>query len=248
MNTKKDYRDELYGVYASGHTSHLYREETAETIGSEQPAWAAYFGGVLPRDKRARILDIGCGTGSFVYWLQGLGYANATGIDVSKEQVAIAEKLGITNIREGDLREALKAAASGYDAIVARDVLEHFKKEEVLEILKLVFLALAPGGVFIAQTLNGESPFVGRLRYGDFTHETCFTKSSMEQILSWAGFSRVSIRPQDPVVHGFVSFVRSALFVFAKYCLRGYLLLETGSSGGILTQNLIAAAWKENQR
>ena len=241
---KTDYRDKLYRVYASSHTSHLYGKETLGTIRGGYRAWSAYFGGMLPGNKEARILDIGCGTGSFVNWLHESGYPNAEGIDVSEEQIGIGKNLGIGNIKEGDLRETLKAAASGYDAIVARDVLEHFNKEEILEVLELVFRALRPGGVFIAQTLNGESPFSGRLRYGDFTHETCFTKSSMEQVLSWAGFSRVNVHPQGPVAHGFVSFVRSVLFALAEYCLRGYLLLETGSSGGVLTQNLIVAAWK----
>lgn len=239
-----DYRDKLYGVYASSHTSRLYKEETLATIRAQGKVWGSYFGYAIPERKDARVLDIGCGTGSFVQWLHERGYSRAEGIDVSGEQVKVARKLGIENIQEGDLRETLRSSSGRYDVIVARDVLEHFTKGEVLEILELVHRALTPGGVFIAQTVNGESPFAGRLRYGDFTHENCFTKSSMEQILAWAGFSRIVVRSQPPIVHGAASFVRRVCFFVAECLLRAYLLVETGSSGGILTQNLIVAAWK----
>jgi len=41
----------------------------------------------LPEDKKAKIIDLGCGNGGFVYWLQQIGYQNAEGIDISAEQI-----------------------------------------------------------------------------------------------------------------------------------------------------------------
>ena len=37
--------------------------------------------------------------------------------------------------------------------------------------------ALKPGGRWILHTANAESPFYGRVRYGDITHEQAFTQS-----------------------------------------------------------------------
>ncbi len=45
---------------------------------------------VLPPRKDAEILDLGCGTGHFLYYLGWAGYTRAQGIDRSPEQAAIA--------------------------------------------------------------------------------------------------------------------------------------------------------------
>ena len=70
-----------------------------------------------------------------------------------------------------DIETFLSRKKDCYDLIVTRDVLEHFKKEEILNILSLAYNALSKGGMFIIQSANGESPFCARYRYGDFTHE-----------------------------------------------------------------------------
>jgi len=42
---------------------------------------ARKYAGWLPRDRGARILDLGCGSGGFLMALRGLGYGELTGID-----------------------------------------------------------------------------------------------------------------------------------------------------------------------
>src|SRR5437870_7579155 len=46
-------------------------------------------------NKAARIADLGCGYGSFLYFLHEEGYRNIAGVDISAEQVDSARKLGI---------------------------------------------------------------------------------------------------------------------------------------------------------
>ena len=60
--------------------------------------------------KSARILDIGCGSGSFLKALSEHGYTEITGIDLSEEQVKLAHQLGVTQVQQGDLVEFLNAA------------------------------------------------------------------------------------------------------------------------------------------
>ena len=77
-------------------------------------------------------------------------------------------QLDIHQIVCADLSVYLADKHATFDIIFARDVIEHFKKDEVLEIFCASYQALKPGGVLIVQVPNGESPFSGRIRYGDF--------------------------------------------------------------------------------
>ena len=239
-----DYRRDLYLKYVSDHTKHLYGDVSLEIIESQFSVWNAYFGNFLPKGKEAQILDIGCGNGGLVYWLHKIGFQNVSGIDISKEQVEVAKKLGITNVHRADLKKFLKIKKRVYDVIFARDLLEHFSKEEIPLILSLVYSALKSGGTFVGQTVNAENLLWGRLRHGDFTHDIAFTRVSIKQLLRATGFNAVEVYPQRPVIHGLKSLIRSVLWRIFEYMLRFYLLVETGSSKGIFTQNIIVTARK----
>ena len=241
---KLSYREKLYNTYVSTHTSYLYGRPNLDRIKRQFPVWKWYFGSFLPRDKEAKILDIGCGNGGFVYWLQSLGYKNSEGIDISKEQVGIARNLGIPNIKCADLVEFLKSKDKAYDIIFARDIIEHFKKEEIINILSLIFNSLKQEGTVVIQAPNAQNLFGSRLRYGDFTHEIAFTEGSLYQLLRIAGFKEISFYPTGPVPKGIKSTVRFLLWKMIEIFLRFYMLVETGSGRGIYTQNIIAVARK----
>jgi len=72
---------------------------------------------------------------------------------------------------QDDVFSFLKNTDKVYDVICAFDLLEHFHKDELLDLLGLIHSRLTLGGIFVFRTPNGEGPFVGRYRYGDFTHE-----------------------------------------------------------------------------
>lgn len=133
----------------------------------------------FPEDRGIRILDLGCGYGPLLFACAQLGYKNLIGVDNSPEQVALAERLGIGNIGEiiqRDIFKFLRQVKIKYDVITAIDVLEHFTKKEIMILVPLIYALLKPDGLFVIRSVNGESPFMGRWLYGDFTHELCFTK------------------------------------------------------------------------
>lgn len=239
-----DYRKKLYSNYISTHTSHLYGEVSLNRIRKQFPIWRKYFAKFLPQDKEAKILDLGCGQGGFVYWLQTLGYKNTWGIDISDQQIEVAKSLGIENIKQADLKKFLPGKRETYNLIFARDVLEHFRKEEILGILNLVYNSLSGGGKFVMQSPNAEGLFWGRYRYADFTHEVAFTRTSLSQILRAAGFKEIEFYPTGPVPHGLKSLIRYLLWKIIEAKIKLYLLIETGNGKGIFTQNLIAVAEK----
>jgi len=74
-------------------------------------------------------------------------------------------------------------------------VLEHLKKDEIVELLPLLKKRITEGGVVIVRVPNGEAIFKGSIMYGDFTHETFFNKRSIIQIFHTFGFNQINVYP-----------------------------------------------------
>lgn len=201
----------------------------------------------FPADREAAVLDIGCGYGALIYTARQLGYRNVRGVDDSPEQVEAARRLGINGVDKGDLRDALEAQAdASLDVVVAFDVIEHFTREELLPLVDQVYRVLKPNGRWILHVPNAESPFGGRMRYGDLTHELAFTRMSLSQLLLSSGFSSVRCFEDVPVVHGAKSALRWVLWKGFRGALRLYIAAETGDASGehIFSQNMLAVATK----
>lgn len=244
MASLPEYRERLYGRYISTHFGE-HREISVDGLERQLPVLRRYFGHLLPKDKTANILDIGCGYGALLYFLRKEGYVNVWGVDLSPEQVAAARRLGFEHVHCADGLEFLKAKREFFQAVIASDLLEHLKKDEVVRLLEAAYEALTPGGTLVVQTANAESPFFGTIRYGDFTHELAFTRHSVAQLFSVAGFTGVRVYPAGPVVHGLFSAVRLVLWHGIKLLLCMYQAVETGClTGHIFTRDLIAAARK----
>lgn len=143
----------------------------------------------LPENKEARLLDIGCGVGLFVYYLQKKGYANIEGIDISQGQIDFAAaNAGVKlKLQAADPIRFLADKAGFYDQIYLMDVLEHVTKEKLAEFLSPVIKALKPGGSLVIRTPNMANPLGAYSRYIDMTHETGFTEHSLVQLMSTIG-------------------------------------------------------------
>lgn len=197
-------------------------------------------------DKSASILDLGCGNGTLLLYLMSKGYQECFGVDFSEEQVALAHQRGLTKVVRGDLLTFLENHKRPLDCIIALDVFEHFKRDEVLSIVDLCFQRLNPGGRLIIHSPNAASPFFGCIRYGDLTHELAFTKRSIMQLFRAGGFGRIEVYPEGPRVHGLKSAIRCLLWFFISKVMALCLLAETGSADEILTQNLLAVAFRDS--
>lgn len=223
--------DRLYARYSEVRPNHPAPTCSADLLAGREPTFRKHFAPLLPRAKDARILDLGCGYGEFLYFLQRQGYTQAAGIDLDPAQLEIARSLGVRNLHRADAR-AFLSSATGFDLIAALDVLEHIRKDEVLHLLELARHALRPGGRFLCQVPN-LAAFHTPLFFMDFTHETPFTAPSLKQALELAGFVNVRVYAMGPVAHGLRSTARSALWKAITATLRAVQTVEGGPRDGL---------------
>jgi SAM-dependent methyltransferase len=169
------------------------------------------------------------------------------GVETSPGQVEFARQLGVSSVVSGDLVPFLRnSAAEVFDVVVVFDVIEHFCKDEVLEIMDQAYRVLRPGGRLIVHAPNAEGIFGSRIFWSDFTHEMAFTREGLRQLTCASGFSSIEFSEDLPVVHGIKSLVRRIVWAGLRSIFRLACMAETGDSGSglILTQNLLAVANK----
>lgn len=239
------YRDRFYDRYVHARCEAL-APETIDGLKPRAPYLRRLVRRYFPIDREARILDLGCGHGAMLFFAQEAGYANVRGIDRSPEQVTAARRLGIT-VEQGDFRKALaEEGDASVDVVITYDVIEHFTREELIPIVDGIHRVLKPGGRWIIHTPNGESPFGGRSRYGDLTHELAFTRTSLGQLLYASGFSHVESAEEAPIPHGVVSLARAILWRTIRMFLVAWIAIETGvfDRRGVFTQNFVTIAVK----
>jgi cyclopropane-fatty-acyl-phospholipid synthase len=104
--------------------------------------------------KGVRVLDIGCGWGSFVKYAAEKYGAETVGITVSKEQVALARELckGLpVEIRLQDYRDIDET----FDHVVSVGMFEHVGYKNYKTFMKHVYKCLKDDGLFLLHTIGG---------------------------------------------------------------------------------------------
>jgi 2-polyprenyl-3-methyl-5-hydroxy-6-metoxy-1,4-benzoquinol methylase len=243
----RPYRELIYQRYVSAGDEPLAPDSLAN-VRSRLPFLRQLVRRHFPANRNAVILDLGCGYGALLHVLHKEGYTNIRGIDGSPEQVAAARRLGIAGVEQDDVVSILaKTASASLDVVVAFDVIEHFTKDELVALADEVLRVLRPGGRWIIHAPNAEGLFGGRVRYGDFTHELAFTRTSLTQLLKSSGFARVACYEDRPVPHGVKSAMRAALWALIRAGLLLILAVETGAfqRAAIFSQNLLGIAERD---
>lgn len=206
-----------------------------------------HYSNLLPNEKDARILEVGCGYGKYIVALSEMGYSNCYGVDISSEQIEYAKvKLMLTNVALANAIEWLEDKDSLFDCIIGLDFLEHLSTSDLLSLGRRVHKALKPGGVVIFQVPNGISP-LNPIIYGDLTHVRAFTPQSMQQFFLHVGFKSKGYYEIPPYIHGIRSAIRRALWItFFKPMIGIFVRVLHGRvvGGDIYTSNFIAYAKK----
>lgn len=243
---KDNYRIRIYSNYVNARTTVL-APKSLEGLQPRESALTSLIQKHFPPDHDATVFDLGCGHGAIIHFARKAGYSNIRGIDGSPEQVAAAAQLGINGVVEGDLLDTLVGLPdASQDCVITFDVIEHFTHDELIGLVDEVHRVLKPGGRWIIHAPNGESPFCGRMRYWDLTHELAFTRNSIAQLLYSSNFSNVRSYEDEPIPHGVKSSIRWVIWKGFRTLLRLYIAVETGDTGSeaIFSQNFLTVAVK----
>lgn len=105
----------------------------------------------------ARVLDIGCGPGTFIgNYLPGIA---ALGLDISAAQIDYATRTYGSAIHRFSTRSlgSLLETAERYDAVTVVELIEHLTPAAAIRLLSEARALLAPGGVLVVTTPNYRS-------------------------------------------------------------------------------------------
>ena len=198
--------------------------------------------------KSARIFDMGCGSGSLLKGLKEAGYTNLIGMDLSEEQVNMAHEFGVSEVVLGDAMQFFRGSEEQFDIITGMDIIEHFTKDELVELLQLIQSKLKKGGMAIFRTPNMDAPIANAFAIGDFTHENYLNASSAEQVMLSCGFVDVNVKPSFMRVNGFLKEgIRSILYRLLSLRLKLQLFATARSTQKVLfTPNLLIVGVKSN--
>jgi 2-polyprenyl-3-methyl-5-hydroxy-6-metoxy-1,4-benzoquinol methylase len=241
--TTSDFRKEFYKKYNSAYKIHT-SDFTSQSI---RKIWREYDFKYLPLiSKYAKdipILELGCGRGYLLEYLRNKGFNNLRGIDVSEEQIDISRQKSL-NVEVADVFEYLNNDKEKFKIIFALDFIEHFSKEELIQLFDGIYKTLDRGGTFIFHTPNGQSFLASNLVYGDLTHLTVFNPLSALQLLRLSGFNDITFKESGPVPKNLYGVIRVFLWQLVKLGHNFLKLIESGKRDRILTQNFIGAAKK----
>jgi SAM-dependent methyltransferase len=140
---------------------------------------------------RVRLLDVGCGPGGFLSYLDPTVF-EPHGLEPVGEAVAAAQKRGL-DVVQGDIL-ATPLGEAKYDVVTLWHVLEHLDRPDVA--LRRIQAALAPGGLVVIATPNTNSLACRKGREHWFhldapRHLHLFHERNLESLLEKTGFDVV---------------------------------------------------------
>ena len=132
-------------------------------------------------DRRARILDVGCGTGANLLMLSQ--YGDAEGVDISEDALAFCRERGLDKVRLG-AGENLPYDDGTFDLVTAFDVVEHM--DDDLAGLREMRRVLRPGGrvlLFVPAFM-----FLWGVQDDVSNHRRRYRLPELQRVLEQAGF------------------------------------------------------------
>ena len=111
-------KEELATAY--GEWAEQYDKDLIDEMGYVAPAIASQLLQGYVKDRYAKILDAGCGTGLVGADLYQNGYRNLEGFDYSAQMLERAKDKGVyTRLHQGDLTGRLDLTENSYEAIIS---------------------------------------------------------------------------------------------------------------------------------
>jgi glycosyltransferase involved in cell wall biosynthesis/2-polyprenyl-3-methyl-5-hydroxy-6-metoxy-1,4-benzoquinol methylase len=192
-------RSELYAA--------PYVSETGQEAAARGAAYAAFedvFRG--PEDRvrellqpyvallqgNAPVLDLGCGRGELLRLLAEAGI-EARGVDSDVGMVERCRAHGLEVEQEDGAAYLDRQPKGSLGAVAAIHVIEHLPYEELLHLLEAARLALQPGGLLVAETINPHSLAAFKTFWVDPTHRAPIFPEVAQALARIHGFEGAEI-------------------------------------------------------
>ena len=177
----------------------------------------------LNKNRAIKIVDLPCGHGNILYFLQSSGYTNYAGYDIDEGRISVAKKLNL-NAQIADGIEVIKNEKD-VDIIFCLDFMEHLKKEKAFEFASSCYEALSPKGIFIMRMPVTDSIRGAQDLFNDITHQWSANSQVIKGVLLQHGFSEVNIVDERPVPYKFLNVIRLFVFTILKNGVNLFYLL-----------------------
>lgn len=241
MQSNAEFRNKFYESYFAHQASRSGSGNLLEKMRDDHLHYKHELLPFLPVDRSAKIVEMACGYGSLLKFLTDLGYS-PKGFDLSADQVGMANELGVS-AEVLDIQDWIQGNDGPIDTLLAIDLIEHFDKSELLDLLIDIRSKIKSNGTFIARTPNMDGILPNQYAFGDFTHGALINSSSAIQLFKAAGFSSVEIHASCVKVRGVKEVLRSLTWGLVKLRARAQLFGSGRSTqGAIYTPNLIIIA------
>lgn len=158
------------------------------------------LGRYVARD--ARILDVGCGSGSLLKLLKEKGYKNLYGLDPSRDSIEGLRAQGIRGEVKNIFDEIADEHKHSFDVVMSTAVIEHiYDINRFLEQL-LGYLVPANGRIYIdAPAVEGFGQiYRSRANYFNQEHINYFSLTSLDNMLAKYGCERKSLEAESVVM------------------------------------------------
>ncbi len=196
-----------------------------------------------------KVLDVGCGDGHYLYYLQEQGCADLTGIDSSQDRLDRCQKQIKGQFECADAFQWLENCSNQYDLVVCNHMIEHFTDEPLFYLLELLVKVTKKGGSILLTTPNACTPWAGYNHYSDLTHVRLFTPESLTQLLSLYGLTSTCY-PEAAVPYDAGTFLRWVLWKIREVFLKLDFRIQVGGTRGrqktpfLVSPNIFAIAQK----
>ena len=178
-------KDLIYELYKfTGYLDNEYKRV--------QRPYVEYFKGC------ENVLDLGTGKGTFLELLSEQNI-KGTGVEGDPRLSKLVQEKQLSIIQSDVFEYLKKCKESSYDGIFTSHFIEHLPYEKILELFRLSYKILEPGGRILVVTPNVKSVglHLGSF-YRDFTHITFCHPDVIEFLLTYTGFCVTKIGENPP--------------------------------------------------
>jgi 2-polyprenyl-3-methyl-5-hydroxy-6-metoxy-1,4-benzoquinol methylase len=146
------------------------------------------------------VLEIGCGAGLFLRYLEARGYRDIVGVDRDMQLLEALGDLQHSKIHFGDITALLKDELKQrrFDRIVVLDVAEHLQLDVLVDLMAALKGHINAGGRMLLRVPNVESPWGLKMHFGSFDHVTPLSPGRMNELGVMSGWNCTGTYPQPP--------------------------------------------------